>query len=36
MGREAFTEVMGVETFLRVQDSTGAATPEDDLFAGLR
>ncbi|MEO8888651.1 MAG: PIG-L family deacetylase [Jatrophihabitantaceae bacterium] len=36
MGRERFTELMGVETFLRVRDSTGAALPEDDLFAGLR
>jgi LmbE family N-acetylglucosaminyl deacetylase len=36
MGEEMFTEVMGLETFLRVQDTTGAALPEDDLFAGLR
>ena len=36
LGRERFTELMGQETFVRVQDSTGAATPEDDLFAGLR
>ncbi|WP_395293726.1 PIG-L family deacetylase [Kitasatospora hibisci] len=36
MGRERFTELMGVETFVRVQDATGAALPEDDLFAGLR
>jgi LmbE family N-acetylglucosaminyl deacetylase len=36
MGRERFTELMGVETFLRVQDTTGAQLPEDDLFAGLR
>ena len=36
MGRERFTEYMGTETFVRVADSTGAATPEDDLFAGLR
>ncbi|GHH65036.1 GlcNAc-PI de-N-acetylase [Kitasatospora indigofera] len=36
MGKERFTELMGVETFVRVQDSTGAALPEDDLFAGLR
>jgi LmbE family N-acetylglucosaminyl deacetylase len=36
MGRERFTELMGIETFVRVQDRTGAATPEDDLFAGLR
>ena len=35
MGRELFTEMMGTETFLRVQDSTGASLPEDDLFAGL-
>ena len=36
MGRDKFTEIMGVETFVRVLDSTGAALPEDDLFAGLR
>jgi LmbE family N-acetylglucosaminyl deacetylase len=36
MSPEVFEKVMGVETFLRVRDSTGAATPEDDLFAGLR
>jgi LmbE family N-acetylglucosaminyl deacetylase len=36
MGRERFTGFMGIETFLRVQDSTGAPVPEDDLFAGLR
>jgi LmbE family N-acetylglucosaminyl deacetylase len=36
MGKEKFTEMMGIETFLRVQDRTGAALPEDDLFAGLR
>jgi hypothetical protein len=36
MGVERFTELMGVETFLRVRDSTGAAVPESDLFAGLR
>ncbi|WP_333763880.1 PIG-L family deacetylase [Streptomyces sp. IBSBF 2390] len=36
MGKERFTELMGVETFVRVQDSTGAAVPENDLFAGLR
>ncbi|GAB1639920.1 PIG-L family deacetylase [Krasilnikovia sp. MM14-A1259] len=36
MGMERFRELMGVETFLRVHDSTGAALPEDDLFAGLR
>ena len=36
MGQERFTELMGVETFVRVRDPTGAPTPEDDLFAGLR
>jgi LmbE family N-acetylglucosaminyl deacetylase len=36
MSPEVFEQVMGVETFLRVRDSSGAATPEDDLFAGLR
>ncbi|WP_327714607.1 PIG-L family deacetylase [Streptomyces sp. NBC_00490] len=36
MGQEKFTELMGVETFVRVQDTTGAALPENDLFAGLR
>ncbi|MDG4780184.1 PIG-L family deacetylase [Micromonospora sp. WMMD961] len=36
LGRDRFTELMGVETFLRVRDRTGAPTPEDDLFAGLR
>jgi hypothetical protein len=25
-----------METFVRVQDATGAAVPENDLFAGLR
>jgi LmbE family N-acetylglucosaminyl deacetylase len=29
-------EAFGVETFIRVSDSTGAPLPEDDLFAGLR
>ena len=36
LGLERFTELMGTEAFLRVQDSTGAPIPEDDLFAGLR
>jgi LmbE family N-acetylglucosaminyl deacetylase len=36
MGKEMFTDQLGVETFVRVQDTTGAAVPEDDLFAGLR
>ncbi|MBO1413050.1 PIG-L family deacetylase [Streptomyces sp. FH025] len=36
MGRERFTELMGREAYLRVRDTTGAALPEQDLFAGLR
>ncbi|MFH8381431.1 PIG-L family deacetylase [Kitasatospora sp. NPDC018058] len=36
MGKERFTELMGVETFVRVRDTTDAAVPETDLFAGLR
>ncbi|WP_405771005.1 PIG-L family deacetylase [Streptomyces sp. NBC_01538] len=36
MGKERFGELMGLETFVRVQDTTGAALPENDLFAGLR
>ncbi|MFF3696992.1 PIG-L family deacetylase [Streptomyces sp. NPDC002221] len=36
MGKEKFGELMGMETFVRVQDTTGAAVPENDLFAGLR
>ncbi|MGR6319076.1 PIG-L family deacetylase [Micromonospora soli] len=36
LGQDRFTELMGVETFVRVRDTTGAPTPEDDLFAGLR
>jgi LmbE family N-acetylglucosaminyl deacetylase len=36
MGKERFTELMGTETFLRVQDRTGAPLPEHDLFDGLR
>ena len=36
MGKERFGELMGVETFVRVQDATGAEVPEKDLFAGLR
>jgi LmbE family N-acetylglucosaminyl deacetylase len=35
MGKERFAKFMGIETFLRVQDRTGAPVPEDDLFAGL-
>ena len=36
MGEELFGKVMGNESFVRVQDSTDAPIPEDDLFAGLR
>src|SRR6478609_1419424 len=36
MGKERFGELMGTETFVRVKDATGAAVPENDLFAGLR
>ncbi len=36
MGKERFSELMGMEAFVRVHDTTGAALPEDDLFAGLR
>lgn len=36
MGRELFVDLMGTETFVRVQDTTDAPVPEDDLFAGLR
>ena len=36
MGRDRFTEFLGTETFVRVHDTTGAAVPENDLFAGLR
>lgn len=36
MGKERFGELMGMETFSRVRDTTGAALPENDLFAGLR
>ncbi|MFG1920093.1 PIG-L family deacetylase [Micromonospora sp. NPDC048898] len=36
LGRDRFTELMGVETFVRVRDRTDAPLPEDDLFAGLR
>ncbi|HET9076643.1 MAG TPA: PIG-L family deacetylase [Acidimicrobiales bacterium] len=36
MGREAFGELMAVETFVRARDRSGADVPESDLFAGLR
>lgn len=36
MGRERFTEMMGVETFVRVDPGTPSQGREDDLFAGVR
>jgi LmbE family N-acetylglucosaminyl deacetylase len=36
MGEEKFVEMMGVETFVRVRDTTNAPLPELDLFDGLR
>jgi len=36
MGVERFAQVMGVETFVRVDDGGDAAVRETDLFAGLR
>ena len=32
---DAFVEVFGQETFIRAEDRTGAALPEDDLFSRL-
>ncbi|GLY04436.1 PIG-L family deacetylase [Actinoplanes sp. NBRC 101535] len=36
LGREVFGEIMGVECYVRVRDSTGAPAVEHDLFSGLR
>jgi LmbE family N-acetylglucosaminyl deacetylase len=36
LGIELFTKIFAVESFVRAHDTTGAPTPEDDLFAGLR
>jgi LmbE family N-acetylglucosaminyl deacetylase len=36
LGEDLFATMMGTESFVRVQDSTGEPTPEHDLFAGLR
>jgi LmbE family N-acetylglucosaminyl deacetylase len=37
LGLETFTDLLGVETFLRVRDSTGRSQPQEtDLFDGLR
>jgi LmbE family N-acetylglucosaminyl deacetylase len=32
---EMFVDIFGEESFIRVHDTTGAPTPESDLFAGL-
>jgi LmbE family N-acetylglucosaminyl deacetylase len=36
LGMEKFNELMGIETFIRVRDTTNAPLPEADLFDGLR
>jgi LmbE family N-acetylglucosaminyl deacetylase len=36
LGVDLFSKLMGHEKFVRAYDRTGAPTPEDDLFAGLR
>jgi LmbE family N-acetylglucosaminyl deacetylase len=36
LGIEKFKGLMGIETFLRVRDTTNAPLPEKDLFDGLR
>ena len=36
LGRDRFARLMGIEAFVRVQDTTGVPIPENDLFAGLR
>jgi LmbE family N-acetylglucosaminyl deacetylase len=36
LGRDRFSELMGMETFVRVRDTTNTPIPENDLFAGLR
>jgi LmbE family N-acetylglucosaminyl deacetylase len=36
LGRELFTQALGVEWYVRGSDRTGAPVPEEDLFAGLR
>lgn len=33
---EAFGQLFGEEFFIRAHDTTGAPTPETDLFSGLR
>ena len=37
MGKTRFSEIMGIETFVRIEDGVPVAGPaEDDLFRGLR
>jgi len=36
LGPDLFSKLMAREMFVRAFDRTGAPTPEDDLFAGLR
>jgi LmbE family N-acetylglucosaminyl deacetylase len=36
LGLEKFSSLMGLETFVRVRDTTNAPLPEKDLFDGLR
>ncbi|WP_375498240.1 PIG-L family deacetylase [uncultured Jatrophihabitans sp.] len=36
LGVERLAELMGIETFVRVRDTTSAPLPEHDLFDGLR
>jgi LmbE family N-acetylglucosaminyl deacetylase len=36
LGRQEFARLLGRETFVRVRDTTGTPTPEDDVFCGLR
>jgi LmbE family N-acetylglucosaminyl deacetylase len=36
LGLDLFSKLMRFETFVRAYDRTGAPTPENDLFAGLR
>ncbi len=36
LGLDLFTDLFGVESFVRAVDRTGAKLPESDLFAGLR
>ncbi|MGD0440378.1 MAG: PIG-L family deacetylase [Acidimicrobiales bacterium] len=36
LGLDLFSKLMSREMFIRAYDRTGAPTPEDDLFAGLR